>query len=375
MLGNVIGDALGAPLEFSNVRYGVCELTGLDHGEIWTTPAYAALSLFLEPGQWTDDAAMALCLMDSLLCCGRVDGLDARQRFYLWWKYGYNNAFGRGATRPKHRNSIGLGTNIQKTIEEWEQDPKHRKPQTHVGDEYTSSNGSIMRNAPVAVWFRGDLEGGMAAAHEQSKMTHQGKEAAELCRLLTFICIRLMNGAGRELLEDLSGFKTPLYTVTCLAAACCEESHVENSDEVAVRSPLHFGSLECRQWNWRSPNYQYCSKRAEETPGTVGSYAMDCMAMALHCIYSTTTFEAALLKAVNLRGDADTLGAVVGQIAGALYGASAIPSSWLQCVRQWDGGTIAARAFMLHNRETLGQKESLSDSACATAGLLGKSYF
>merc|ERR1712054_504820 len=101
-----------------------------------------------------------------------------------------------------------------------------------------------MRNGPIPVWFRNDLEAGMAAAHQQSKTTHGGDEAAELCRLLTFICTRFINGAGRELLENLSEFTSPLYSVCCLAEAQCEKKHEQNSDPI-------FGGLENRRWNWR----------------------------------------------------------------------------------------------------------------------------
>merc|ERR1712176_1145432 len=100
-----------------------------------------------------------------------------------------------------------------------------------------------------------------------------------------------------------------------------------------------------------------------EQPGYVGSYAMDAVSMALHCVYTTRSFEEATLKAANLRGDSDTVCAVVGQLAGALYGVSAIPEEWLARVQQWDGGSISARALMLHNHESLPTEAALSDAA------------
>jgi ADP-ribosylglycohydrolase len=211
------------------------------------------------------------------------------------------------------------------------------------------------------------MKEGMIAAYQQSKTTHGGEEAAELCRLLTFLCISFINGAGKELLEDLSTFKSPLYTVTCLANGRCEQEHPENAHP-------KIGGLDCRQWDWRSPHHRFCKSRAAESPGYIGSYAMDCMSMALHCVYTTQNFEEATLKAANLRGDSDSVCAVVGQLAGSLYGASAIPSSWLKRIRQWDGGSIAARALMLHDHEALGRKTAISDDACASAMLLGTSY-
>jgi len=362
MLGNAIGDALGAPLEFSELRYGSKELTSMCQDEIWQSEDNSYNSFGLKPGQWTDDASMALCIADSLLCCGEFDGLDLRQRFHLWVNHGYNNAFGRDPER-RSKASIGLGGNISGSILEWKTS-EERKPNTCQGDKYTSGNGSVMRNGAMPVWFRNDLEAGMSAAYQQSKTTHGGDEAAELCRLLTFICTRLINGSGRELLEDLSSFETPLYSVSCLAAAICEESHEQNANPI-------FGGLENRRWDWRSSEHRYCENRAKEQPGYIGSYAMDAVSMALHCVYTTRSFEEATLKAANLRGDSDSVCAVVGQLAGALYGASAIPEDWLARVQRWDGGSIAARALMLHNHETLPTGAALSDAACATATLLG----
>merc|ERR1711908_8003 len=90
-----------------------------------------------------------------------------------------------------------------------------------------------------------------------------------------------------------------------------------------------------------------------------------------HCVYTTNSFKDATLKAANLRGDADTVCAVTGQIAGALYGASGIPQSWLDRVQRWDGGTILARALMLYDHEPVGHEVALSDAACTTTELLG----
>jgi len=305
---------------------------------------------------------MALCLADSLLCCGGFDGLDLRQRFHLWINHGYNNAFGRDSDRAS-KASIGLGGNISSSILEWKNEYP-RRAATAAGNKFTSGNGSVMRNAAIPVWFRNDLDGGMDAAYQQSKTTHGGDEAAELCRLLTFLCVSFIRGAGRELLDDLSDFKSPLYGVECLASGKCEEAHEQNADPI-------FGGLENRRWDWRCSNHRYCRSRAEEQPGYIGSYSMDAVSMALHCVYTTDSFKAATLKAANLRGDSDSVCAVVGQLAGALYGASSIPDDWLARVQQWDGGSILARALMLHEHETLPREAALSDAACESAKLLG----
>lgn len=103
-----------------------------------------------------------------------------------------------------------------------------------------------------------------------------------------------------------------------------------------------------RNWQWKADEYKYAPIRARQQPGYIGSYAMDGMAMALHCLWTTNNFKDALLKCANIRGDADTVTAVVGQMAGAIYGIENVPVSWITCVMRWDkGGDCAVRAVQL----------------------------
>jgi hypothetical protein len=114
----VIGDALGAPLEFRPVDYdpkAAPRLTGFDEA-VWKAKPGNKFDLL--PGQWTDDASMSLCLAESLLKHGRLDPHDLRLRFLLWWQLGYCNAFGYDTERL-HGGSVGLGGNIGSSFEEF----------------------------------------------------------------------------------------------------------------------------------------------------------------------------------------------------------------------------------------------------------------
>lgn len=75
-----------------------------------------------------------------------------------------------------------------------------------------------------------------------------------------------------------------------------------------------------RNWQWKNKEWTYSETRAKQQPGYIGSYCMDGMCMALHIAYHTSSFLEAALWAVNMGGDCDTVGAVVGQIAGSMYG-------------------------------------------------------
>ena len=81
--------------------------------------------------------------------------------------------------------------------------------------------------------------------------------------------------------------------------------------------------------------HQHFSKVSKEY---FGSFCMDGLAMALFSFYHTTTFMAALAKCVNMLGDADSTGAIVGQLAGAFYGIDGIDKRLLGRLRQWDHG-------------------------------------
>lgn len=323
LVGMAVADAMGHRYEFQPVVYDTVKLRGMGEG-----PGGA---FQLQPGQWTDDASMGLCLADSLLTHGgELDGHDLMHRFLAWWSGGYDNAF---RYDPGPRSSVGLGGNISLSFAAY-----IRKPAAHTpaGDKNTSGNGSVMRNAPVAVCYHADMDAALRVAAEQSLTTHQGTEAAECCRLLTHITVKGLN--GERLADVLAGlgdtFQTDVESVRALARSEAEHS----ADGSACPD---------RDWRWRSQTYHYCKSRARANPGYIGSYAMDAMAMALHVLHTTDSFEAAVVKVVNMRGDSDSVGSVVAQMAGAFYGLSGIPKAWVDTLAQWDHHEIALRGYML----------------------------
>mmetsp|Transcript_130516 Transcript_130516/g.240075 ORF Transcript_130516/g.240075 Transcript_130516/m.240075 type:complete len:487 (+) Transcript_130516:96-1556(+) len=388
LLGLVVGDALGGPLEFVPVSYAsrsvshgnstskavrskkrgkqrssasAPKLENSDKSENtsdststlmsagfdasasqWADKSAERLSnrFELKPGQWTDDGAMALCLADSLLACKGLDLLDLRLRFLLWWRYGYCNAFAADADRLAtygNRASIGLGETIGQTILEFERD---QQAKTSAGRLHDSGNGSVMRNAPIAIRYHRHLDTAMKAAWDQSMTTHQGREAADCARLLTFFCAHAISTgcSMAAALAHLEEFSAETYAVACLARGEAEAKHEDNKGV----------DLADRDWSWRTKDYRYAASRAAADPEYVGSYVMDAMAMALHCVHITNSFEAAVLRAANTCGDADTVAAITGQLAGAVYGVQAIPEDWRETVQRWDrGGDICVRASQL----------------------------
>ena len=321
IVGMAIGDAMGARVEFQPLSYQYKEVKDMGKG----IGGYFKL----KPGQWTDDSSMGLCLADSIIeNNGDFIPRDIMVRLILWWKCGYNNCF----RFDKERNpkvSVGLGKNtsgsfssfiINGALEEY----------TSYGNLTINGNGSIIRNAAIPICYFGKADP-LTFAEKQSKITHQGNEAAGCCQLLTFIIMEIFKKEDlKSILDNLyKNFISNYGSVNYLACSVKEDKNNELN------------------YNWKDKNFRYNDKRAALNPGYIGSYCMDCMAMALHILYTTKSFKEAILKSVNLRGDADSLSAVVGQIAGAYYGIDSIPKEWREVLNQWDHNEIALRGYIL----------------------------
>lgn len=314
-MGMVVGDALGAPLEFTKLNYDAKDLTFNMHN----SSKYG-----LKAGQWTDDTSMGLCLTDSLLVCQKFDPYDVMLRYLAWWNCGYNNAFRYDHTN-KLKHSVGLGGNISGSLKKFLEVGINY---TTWGNTNTSGNGSMMRNAPIPVAYHDDPIKATRVAHHQSRCTHQGHEASECACILTWICVGWINDNKQNMEELISTYKPIISN--------------RNISKLLASSG---------DWNWKNHKFKYNTNRAKEQPDYIGSYSTDCMAMALHIMLYTNNFFEAVVRAVNLGGDADTLGSVVGQLAGAKYGYSSIPIQWLQSVYYWDQGTILFRAHLLYENK------------------------
>ncbi|MFK5600196.1 ADP-ribosylglycohydrolase family protein [Methylobacterium sp. HMF5984] len=152
-----------------------------------------------------------------------------------------------------------------------------------------AGNGSLMRVAPVALRALHDDVLAARIARHQSCTTHASTEAVEACDLFVRILREAILGAGKE----------------------------------ALRS---------RPWEGASKIQAIAAGAWRGKPrGEIRStgYVVDTLEAALWCTEQAEGFEEALVLAVNLAGDADTVGAVTGQVAGAVFGASTIPQRWL----------------------------------------------
>lgn len=286
LLGLAAGDAVGTTVEFR--RRGTFELL---------TDMIGGGPFGLAPGQWTDDTSMALCLATSLIERGEFDANDQMERYCRWEEKGYLSSNGR---------CFDIGRTVASALHRFRRDGN---PYAGSPDPRSAGNGSIMRLAPVAMYYFPDLSVVERYAKDSSRTTHGAAECIDACGLFARMICRSLAGQSKAEVLSLDS-----------------ESFVA-SDRI---SQIARGS--------------YLTKGSEEIRGS--GYVVESLEAALWAFANTDTFEEAILLAANLGDDADTTAAVCGQLAGAYYGEGGIPQHWL--LRLAMGSEIATFADQLY---------------------------
>ena len=268
LLGLAVGDALGTTLEFS-ARDSRPRMSDIEGGGPFR----------LEPGQWTDDTSMALALADSLLACDGLDEHDLMSRFVSWMDEGAYSSNGR---------CFDIGMTVRAALNRFKRtgDPISGSP-----DPMSAGNGSLMRLSPIAIRYWDDPVLRADAAARQSRTTHGAPEAVDACVAVADMLAGAIAGKPKgEVLRDPGG-------------------------------GTWSGSIEpIMRGSWRGK-----PRSALQSSG----YVAHSLEAAIWCVARTGDFKEAVLLAANLGDDADTVAAITGQLAGALYGYVAIPSDWL----------------------------------------------
>ena len=279
LLGLAIGDALGAAVEFK-MPGTFPEVTGYRGGGPHR----------LAPGEFTDDTSMALALADSIASVG-WDLNDQARRYVAWWQDGEYSVNDR---------CFDIGITTRSALGRFE----HTGDARTSGDpsERASGNGSIMRLAPVPIRYAGlfpnDLAELVRYCVESSLPTHASPQCLSACAYMGLILAGLIQGCPRQ--DVLAASWPPLRRL--------REIYPLHAEVDAVAE----GSF-----------------RQKEPPQIIGSgYVVKSLEAALWAFHDAKNFRQAVLRAVNLGDDADTTGAVCGQLAGAYWGESGIPLEW-----------------------------------------------
>jgi ADP-ribosyl-[dinitrogen reductase] hydrolase len=255
LVGLAVGDAVGTTVEFQP-RGSFAPLTDMSGGGPFR----------LEPGKWTDDTSMALCLAESLVERG-FDLSDQIERYCRWFEQGYWSSIGR---------CFDIGNTTRAALERYR---ATGEVIAGIADSQSAGNGCIMRLAPVPMHFFPDEDEAAEYSARSCVTTHAAPECLDSARALGRAVVRGLGGASKD-------------------------------DVIAVFAASGF-----------------VEKSESEVRGS--GYVVDCLEAAVWCFANTDSFESAVLRAANLGDDADTTAAVCGQIAGAFYGERGIPSRWL----------------------------------------------
>lgn len=294
LLGLAAGDALGTTLEF------------IPPGSFEPMDDMVGGGPFgLEPGQWTDDTSMALCLATSLLECNGFDPTDQMQRYVRWWREGYLSSTGE---------CFDIGVTTSGALSRF---MRHGDPHAGSEDPSSAGNGSLMRLAPVPMYYANDPPEAVAMAAESSRVTHAAREAVDACRYFASLLVGALGGADKQALLS------PLY--------CPVEGFWDDDPLTEKIAQVARGSFKDRN--------------PPDIRGT--GYVVDALEAALWAFDRSDGFREGALLAVNLGDDADTTGAIYGQIAGAYYGADAIPAKWRYKLAMTD--EIVSLADRLHD--------------------------
>lgn len=270
LLGLACGDAVGTTVEF-RARGSFTPVTDMVGGGPFRLPV----------GAWTDDTSMALCLATSLVECDGFDAADQMARYCCWHQEGYLSSTGK---------CFDIGLTVRGSLARFQQTGEPFSGRT---DPSAAGNGCIMRLAPVPMFCYPDMAKAMDWAADSSRTTHGSQECVEASRLLAAMLIKALAGASKD--EILFG---------------------HNAGDFAAAKVRAIAAGDYRQ------------KGEADISGS--GYVIHCLEAAAWCFQRTDSFRDAILMAVNLGDDADTTGAVCGQLAGAHYGEDGIPASWLE---------------------------------------------
>lgn len=284
LMGLAAGDALGVPVEFEPRSSREADpVRGMRGGGTWK----------LEPGTWSDDASLALCLAESIVEKG-FDPEDSGRRSLAWLDEGLWTARGiafdvGGATR-RALGRIRSGM-----------------PAVLAGGrgENDNGNGSLMRILPASVWLcRLPEPARFRAIAAYSATTHGHSRSIMACWLHCLVAGRLLAGdVPRE------AYAAAMAEARSLIATLPSSARAEAGAYARVLD----GGL---------PALPAGAIRGS-------GYVVHCLEASLWCLATTGDFASCVLAAVNLGEDADTTGAVAGGLAGLAYGRDAIPAEWV----------------------------------------------
>ena len=300
IMGVVVGDALGCPVQFeSREEVARHPVTGMRGYGTFNLPA----------GSWTDDSSLTIALLESIRRTGEIDLDDIMGNFMKWLYDGEFTPYGQ---------SYDIGRGTMQAINQYR---KNRKAKKCGGNEdWNNGNGSLMRIMPACLYCSIMESSGMYTdrdaidvIHSVGGLTHAHIRSNIACGLYFFMTKHILMGEGslQERLQEGSTRGFAFY-----------ESYLTDKENLHYYDRLR--DLDA-----------FKALPADKIKST--GYVVDALEAAVWSLLTTDSFEQALLNAVNLGDDTDTVGAIAGGLAGLYYGYASIPEDWLSAIkrREW----------------------------------------
>ncbi len=296
VFGHSVADALGVPVEFVT-------RTTLQKNPVSDMLGFGTHNVPV--GTWSDDTSMMLCTAESILQKGRIDLNDIMLKFCEWLG-GYMTPFGK---------PFGIGRTCLKAIDNY----RRGKSVFECGmkGEHSCGNGALMRILPVSLYncfLNLSNEESFKNISNVTALTHS-HEKARAASLIYDVIVR-------ELIKNPSK---------------------QSVTEVLEKTGTDYEHNEAFRAYSRLFERGFC-----ETPmSKIGNsgYAVDTLEAAVWSLLNTDSYKDCVLKAVNLGGDTDTIGAVSGALAGILYGFDSIPAEWIKCLALSDDINLICEKF------------------------------
>ena len=297
IMGVAIGDALGLPVQFMNRE------------ELSLNPVTEMLpcDLFYSPvGTWSDDTAMTMGIYESIKRLGYVDAEDIMKNFMRWMYEDDFSANGR---------CIDLGNTCWYGIENY----KKGKDIYSCGKtgEHANGNGSLMRTLPVCIFYAQkvkaeevSIDEAIKNIHIISALTHNHLRACIACGLYYFCVYSILFEEG-SLLDRL-------------------QLGINNGYDYYKKEKYNL--IELIHYR-RIFNLKTFLRYPVDNIRSTG-YVVDTLEAAIWSLITTNNYRDAMIKAVNLGDDTDTVAAIAGGLAGLYYGYDNIPETWLNVLRR-----------------------------------------
>lgn len=287
VLGHAVADALGVPVEFKKREE-------LDENPVTDMMGYGTYDV--PAGSWSDDTTMAICALD-VLKTGEVDYVEIMENFVSWVYF--------DAYTPESR-LFDIGTSCKRAIFRYSSNNSISPTECGGKDDWCNGNGSLMRIHTFVLYCHfvtgQDTE---SVIRDGSSLTHRHERSVLGCQIYTHVLNKLIENPNKNSVSEALSEAYAKY---------------RDNPEISAYERLFDGG------------FAALDRSLIKSTG----YVVDTLEAAIWCLLTTDSYEECVLRAVNLGADTDTVAAVAGGLAGALYGYEAIPEKWLSTLIRKD---------------------------------------